>query len=101
MTPPNPFDHAPDERLGQLLRAHLAPPEDAAFTARVLARLGAREDSSLDVLARWARAGIAAALILALAATAAARASATATAVADDGLLPSAETMLASATSTR
>jgi hypothetical protein len=98
MTPPNPFDHAPDERLGQLLRAHLAPPEDAAFTARVLARLGAREDSSLDVLAR---AGIAAALILALAATAAARASATATAVADDGLLPSAETMLASATSTR
>lgn len=99
MTPPNPFDHAPDPVLGELLRAHLAPPEDATFTARVLARLGAREDSSLDVLARWARAGIAAALILALAATAAARAGITASALGDDGLLPSAETVLASATS--
>ena len=101
MTPPNPFDHAPDERLGALLRAHLAPPEDATFSARVLARLGAREDSSLDVLARWARAGVAAALILALAATAVARARTTAVALADDALLPSAETLLASATSGR
>ncbi|MEO8032431.1 MAG: hypothetical protein ABJC74_13930 [Gemmatimonadota bacterium] len=100
MTTPNPFDHAPDPVLGQLLRAHLTAPEDTGFTTRVLARLGAREDSGLDVLGRWARTGIAAALVLAMAAAFAARATAM-TAGADEGLLPSAETALASATSVR
>jgi hypothetical protein len=99
MTAPNPFDHAPDPELGTLLRAHLTAPEDDGFTARILARLGAREDSSLDVLARWARLGIAAALVLAAAATIAARAGSSGLALTDDGLLPSSETALASITS--
>lgn len=97
MTPPNPFDHEPDLRLGALLRAHLTAAEDPQFAGRILARLGAREDSSLDVLSRWARTGIAAALLLAMAAAYAARTSGAATG-ADEGLLPSAETVLASAT---
>jgi len=100
MTPQNPFDHAPDGRLGELLRVHLTAPEDPTFAARVLSRLGAREDSSLDVLGRWARTGIAAALLLAVAAAYAVRTSSAATAT-DEGLLPSAETVLASATSVR
>jgi len=99
MTTPNPFDHIPDPELGSLLRTHLAAPESEGFTARVLARLGAREDSSLEVLARWARLGIAAALVLAAAATIAARAGTARLALTDDGLLPSSETTLAAVTS--
>jgi len=100
MTPQNPFDHTPDARLGELLRIHLTAPEDSGFAGRVLARLGAREDSSLDVLGRWARTGVAAALLLAMAAAYAVRSNAIATGP-DEGLLPSAETVLASATSVR
>jgi len=98
MSGTNLFDHTPDEELGGLLRAHLAAPEHDGFTARVLARLGAREDSSFEVLARWARLGIAAALMLAAAATIAARAGMPRLAT-DDGLLPQAETSLAAITS--
>jgi GNAT superfamily N-acetyltransferase len=98
MSGSNLFDHTPDEELGSLLRAHLSAPEDDGFTVRVLARLGAREDSSLEVLARWARLGIAAALLLAAAATLAARAG-TPRVATDDGLLPPSETSLAAITS--
>ncbi|HKV75334.1 MAG TPA: hypothetical protein VJN95_12515 [Gemmatimonadales bacterium] len=99
MSGPNLFDHTPDEELGSLLRAHLAAPEADGFTARVLARLGAREDSSLEVLARWARLGVAAALVLAAAATIAARAGALHVTATDDGPLPPSETALAAITS--
>jgi hypothetical protein len=50
-----PFDPQRDEALGELLRAHLSSDDDAAFAARV------RGDTSWDVLARWARPGVAAA----------------------------------------
>lgn len=99
MSASNPFDHIPDPELGELLRAHLSAPENDGFAVRVLARLGAREDSSLEVLARWARLGIAAALVLAAAATIAARAGAAPRMLTDDGLLPSSETALAAVTS--
>ncbi|HET8713636.1 MAG TPA: hypothetical protein VFM23_08165, partial [Gemmatimonadales bacterium] len=58
------FDHRPDPELGAALRAALDPPDDqAAFVARVMAQYeNALERSSVapfDVLASWARPGIA------------------------------------------
>lgn len=70
MTEPNTaFDHQPDPVLGAALRAALAPGDRAAFVARVRARLeGPLAVPMVDVLARWARVGIAAALVAAVAA---------------------------------
>ncbi|HXW96703.1 MAG TPA: hypothetical protein VEI47_03895 [Gemmatimonadales bacterium] len=64
MTHGEPFDSQPDPVLGELLRRHLAPQStDAAFADRVLARLPQR-GSLWEVLARWARPGIAAAALI-------------------------------------
>jgi len=71
MKDPLPFDHRPDLALGDALRRALDPGEEghAAFIARVLARAEQVRVLSWDaVLARWARAGVAAALVVALAA---------------------------------
>jgi hypothetical protein len=64
-----PFDHRPDPILGDALRVALAPRGQAEFVARVLAAAARPADPLVDVLARWARLGIAAALMAALAAT--------------------------------
>src|SRR5437016_4101933 len=68
MTPElTPFDHRPDAALGAALRRALAPGDDAAFVARVLARFEqARGPTWHGVLARWARAGVGAAALIAL-----------------------------------
>ncbi len=65
MKDPLPFDHRPDLVLGRALREALDPGDDAqVFTARVLARAEHARAASWDaVLARWARAGVAAALV--------------------------------------
>ncbi len=68
MTPElTPFDHRPDAALGAALRRVLAPGDQAAFVARLLARFEqARGPTWHGVLARWARAGVAAAALIAL-----------------------------------
>lgn len=58
-----PFDLSRDPALGRELRALLDAGDATGFTASVLARLPER-DSLWDVLAGWARPGIAAALVL-------------------------------------
>ncbi|HEU4700366.1 MAG TPA: hypothetical protein VFS40_14375 [Gemmatimonadales bacterium] len=65
---PFDIDPRPDPVLGHLLREHLGAPDDAAFAARVRARLGelerpwrGRGRTSWDVLAGWAAPGLAAA----------------------------------------
>ena len=68
-----PFDHRPDPLLGDALRRALDPEDgedgNSAFVARVLARVADVRAPSWDhVLARWARAGVAAAIFLAVAA---------------------------------
>ena len=69
MKEPLPFDHRPDRVLGDALRDALHPGDDGvAFVARVLARVERIGAASWDtVLARWARAGVAAAVLVALA----------------------------------
>jgi hypothetical protein len=58
------FDHRADPELGRALRGLLSAPDDAAFAARVMARLpGALP--WWEVLGSWARPGLAAALVLA------------------------------------
>jgi len=59
----NPFEPDRDPELGALLRTHLAAADPAGFTARVLQRLP-RAGNPWDVLAGWARPGVAAALVL-------------------------------------
>lgn len=62
-----PFDHRADPVVGAALRQALTTTDDAAFVARVLAAAArplAR--SPVDVLAGWARPGIAAAAVAAL-----------------------------------
>ena len=65
MTPHDPFDATRDAALGRLLRDHLDAGDEAAFAARVraavLAERTTRSDTSWEVLARWARPGLAAA----------------------------------------
>jgi len=69
MKEPLPFDHRPDLVLGKALREALDPGDPAGFVARVLARAEQVRVASWDVvLARWARAGVAAAVVVALAA---------------------------------
>jgi hypothetical protein len=68
-----PFDHRPDPLLGDALRRALDPRDgedgNSAFVARVLARAADVRAPSWDhVLARWARAGVAAAILVAVAA---------------------------------
>ena len=103
MTLPNPFDPAPDRELGALLRAHLEASGHQAFVARVLAAAGGRrEEDSLQVLARWARIGVAAALLLATAgALATGLLARTGGGLADDTLLPTPEVILASTVGAR
>jgi hypothetical protein len=65
-----PFDHKPDRMLGDALRMALTHEGQAEFVARVLAAAQRPGDQPLvDVLARWARLGIAAALTAAVVAT--------------------------------
>ncbi|HYT71600.1 MAG TPA: hypothetical protein VEK78_09470 [Gemmatimonadales bacterium] len=67
---PLPFDHRPDPVLGAALRQALDPGDAAAFVAVVLARADetrAFAGSWHGVLARWARVGLGAAVLLALA----------------------------------
>lgn len=89
MTTPEPFDTSPDRALGQLLRDHLDPGNHDAFVARLMAR---RPAPVWDVLARWARAGIAAAAIiagiLAIGSRTAERASATDNLALSDAIAP-------------
>lgn len=61
MTGHDPFEATRDAALGRLLREHLDPGGDAQFVARIRAALGRDRDSSVDVLARWARPGLVAA----------------------------------------
>ncbi len=69
MKDPLPFDHRPDLVLGKALRDALDPGDARAFIEGVLARAEHVRVASWDaVLARWARAGVAAALVVALAA---------------------------------
>lgn len=73
MKDPMPFDHRPDPALGDALRWALDPGDGAegtaAFVARVLARAADVPAPSWDlVLARWARGGVAAAILVAVAA---------------------------------
>ena len=69
---PLPFDHRPDPALGAALRQALEPEEGShtGFVARLLARVDdPRAAGSWDrVLARWARVGVAAAVLFSLAA---------------------------------
>ena len=69
-TPLTPFDHRPDPVLGAALREALQPREGegAAFRSRVLAAAKRAPVPVVDVLARWSRVGIAAAIVAALAA---------------------------------
>jgi len=69
MREPLPFDHRPDTLLGEALRQALDPGDVTPFVARVLARATEVRIASWDtVLARWARTGVAAAVLVALAA---------------------------------
>jgi len=69
MKEPLPFDHRPDTALGDALRRVLDPGDAAPFVARVVARAEQVRVLSWDaVLARWARPGVAAALVVSLAA---------------------------------
>ena len=63
-----PFNHRPDPVLGAALREALQPrdPGGAVFRARVLAAAERLPVPVVDVLARWARLGIAAAVAAAL-----------------------------------
>lgn len=70
MTEENPFSGERDEQLGTMLRAHLDGADHAGFTARVRDRLANSripqgEESLWEVLATWARPGIAAGFLLA------------------------------------
>lgn len=67
MTSHDPFDPSRDLALGRLLREHLSGANESAFVARVRTALMAERDSSWDVLARWTRPGLAAAVSLAFA----------------------------------
>ncbi|HKW42278.1 MAG TPA: hypothetical protein VJN39_13590 [Gemmatimonadales bacterium] len=68
MKEPLPFDHRPDRVLGDALRRALDPGDDgSAFVTRVLARAERIGAGSWDaVLARWARTGVAAAVLVAV-----------------------------------
>lgn len=86
-----PFEHRPDPELGALLRDALEPAGHAAFVARVVAAAegggGAGRDApTVDVLAQWARIGIAAAILAAIGAGFALQRSTAAAATVDEAL---------------
>jgi hypothetical protein len=64
------FEHTPDPVLGNALRSALQSGDQRAFVARVMARYDAALAEATvpawEVLARWARPGIAAALVAAV-----------------------------------
>lgn len=62
-----PFGEGPDPVLGKALREALEGHGPEAFVARLQEALLARREDSLDVLARWAPWGMAAAAVAALA----------------------------------
>ncbi len=65
MTDRNDFDGSPDRALGELLRQHLTPPDEAGFAARVMERIWLTpRDSSWDVLAQWTPRGLAVAAVM-------------------------------------
>jgi len=57
-----PFDHRPDPVLGAALRDALTGNHPLAFVARVTAAIADWQSSYWEVLASWARPGIAAAV---------------------------------------
>jgi hypothetical protein len=56
-----PFEQAPDQELGSVLRAALDGPAPEAFRSRLRAAVTAEREDSWDVLSRWAPYGVAAA----------------------------------------
>jgi hypothetical protein len=64
----NPFDHERDAKLGELLRDYLEPSDTAGFVRRVMFQVRSA-DTSWEVLGRWARPGIAAAVAFLLGVT--------------------------------
>lgn len=66
MTGTDPFDARPDPVLGAALRGLLDGGDHAAFAAAVRARLP-RPGNPWEILARWARPGLAASLLFAAA----------------------------------
>ena len=68
MTDRHDVDAGPDRDLGELLRQHLTPSDEAGFTARVMERVRLTpRDSSWDVLAQWTPRGLAVAAVMLLA----------------------------------
>ena len=66
MTGSHDINPEPDHQLGGLLREHLSGDDSARFVARVLERLPLGGNTSAwEILAGWARPGLAAALLLA------------------------------------
>jgi hypothetical protein len=63
-----PFNHRPDPLLGAALGQALSAEDHATFVARVTAALAAPHELHWDVLASWARHGIAIACVGALSA---------------------------------
>jgi hypothetical protein len=61
-----PFDHRPDPMLGAALREALSAQDHSTFVARVTAALEVPHVVHWDVLAAWARHGIAVACVGAL-----------------------------------
>ena len=61
-----PFGHRPDPMLGAALRAALDPGDQTAFVARVVAGFDAARAPSWQILAAWARHGLAAAAVVLL-----------------------------------
>jgi hypothetical protein len=68
MNEPMPFDSQPDAELGRALREALdgGSPEGFLAQLQLAVRHAGRNESSLDVLARWAPAGLIAAAAAAL-----------------------------------
>ena len=64
----NPFDHERDTKMGELLRDYLEPSDNAGFVRRVMVQVRSA-DTSWEVLGRWARPGIAAAVAFLLGVT--------------------------------
>jgi len=63
----SPFNSGPDEALGRLLRDALEPAHHDAFVTRMAAAVRAEaRETTWDILAGWARPGIAAAAAIAL-----------------------------------